>query len=624
MLGTTSQTRRQRALAQAVEALEKRLLFSVPPLLDPLTQPKFVNPLPLPGLIDAKGGGSYSIAITQQQQQLGIYDVNNPADPNDDTPLNTTVWGYNGSYPGPTIEAKKGTPIDVKWENHLVDSNGDVLPHLLPVDTSVHWAFNDHANGNGSYTIGEDGVPVVTHLHGGHVEAASDGGPDAWFTPGFAATGPAFEKQTYSYANDQDAATLWYHDHALGITRLNVYAGLAGYYYLRDGLDTGVPDDPATKKINENPLGLPTGEYEVPIAIQDRMFTADGKLFIPSEAEVEGAPSPSILPEFFGDHILVNGKAWPFLEVEPRKYRLRMLNGSDSRFYSMTLPGGPSFLQIGTDQGLLEKPVEVTRLTLGPGERADVIIDFAGFQGTELIIRNDARTPFPDGDENDDPLTTGQIMKFVVNQPLDATKPEAKLSPRLNPIRNLVPQRADNTRQLALFEMEDSYGRLLPQLGTVNDGALRWDDSTTEIIRLGDTEVWEIYNNTMDAHPIHLHLVKFQVLNRQKFTAEVDENGAMSDIELVGRAMKPAANERGWKDTVVMMPGEVTRIIATFDKPGTYVWHCHILSHEDHEMMRRLEVVEIPTASAMSLLEASPSFSDMAISGDAEEELLSL
>ena len=604
---------RQRAIAKAIEQLERRILFAVPPLLDPLTQPKFVNPLPLPGLIDAKGGGSYSVAITQQQQQLGIYD------PVSNAPLTTTVWGYNGSYPGPTIEALKGAPIDVTWLNSLVDGAGNPLPHLLPIDTSVHWAFNDHANGQASYSIEEDGVPVVTHLHGGHVEAASDGGPDAWFTPGFAATGPAFEKQTYHYVNDQDAATLWYHDHALGITRLNVYAGLAGYYYLRDGLDTGVADNPATKQ-NENPLGLPTGAYEIPLAIQDRMFTVDGELFIPSESDVEGAPTPSILPEFFGDHILVNGKTWPFLDVEPRKYRFRMLNGSDSRFYNMTLPGGPSFLQIGTDQGLLEKPVALTRLTLGPGERADVIIDFAGFQGQELTIRNDANSPFPDGDETVDPQTTGQIMKFVVGDVV--TEPEAKLFPRLNQIKRLVPQQADNTRQLALFEMEDDYGRLLPQLGTVSDGALRWDDPTTEIIRLGDTEVWEVYNNTMDAHPIHLHLVKFQVLNRQKFTAEVDDDGAMSDIELVGRAMKPAANEMGWKDTAQMMPGEVTRIIATFDKPGTYVWHCHILSHEDHEMMRRLEVVEMPLASVVSLLNRPSSFSDLAIDGDAEDELL--
>lgn len=620
MVISVSRSRRG-AIARAMEPLERRILFAVPTLLDPLTQPKFVNPLPLPGLIDAKSGGSYTIATSQQQQQLGIYDINDPTDPSDDSPLTTTVWGYNGSYPGPTIEAQKGAPISVKWENGLVDQNGNPLPHLLPVDTSVHWAFNDHANGNGSYSIRDDGVPVVTHLHGGHVEAASDGGPDAWFTPGFAATGPAFEKQTYSYANDQDAATLWYHDHALGITRLNVYAGLAGYYYLRDSFDTGVGDDPATRR-NENPLGLPTGRYEIPLAIQDRMFTEDGALFIPSESDVEGAPSPSILPEFFGDHILVNGKAWPFLEVEPRKYRFRMLNGSDSRFYNLTLPGGPSFLQIGSDQGLLERGVELAQLTLGPGERADVIIDFASFQGQELIIRNDAHSPFPHGDESVDPQTTGQIMKFIVGNTV--SEPEPKLAARLNQIRRMVPQRANTTRELALFEMEDSYGRLLPQLGTVRDGALRWDDPTTEIVRLGDTEVWEVYNNTMDAHPIHLHLVKFQVLSRQGFTAAVDEDGVMSDVRLVGRAIQPAASEMGWKDTVQMMPGEVTRIIATFDKPGGYVWHCHILSHEDHEMMRRLEVVETPAPSVLSLLKRSDDFSDVTIGDDADDELLSL
>jgi spore coat protein A len=234
------------------------------------------------------------------------------------------VWGYgtatqSPTYPGRTIETTVNTPITVRWTNNLLDDFGQPLPHLLPVDTSLHWAQPN----NYPYS----GVPVVTHLHGGHSESASDGLPEFWFTPGFAETGPQWVKETYSYENDQRAATLWYHDHALGITRLNVYAGMAGFYLLRDGQDTGLPD---------NSLGLPAGKYEVPVVIQDRMFTEDGQLYYPSEPEVEGAPAPSVLPEFFGDHILVNGQAWPVLDVEPTVYRFRLLNGSDSRFYNFS------------------------------------------------------------------------------------------------------------------------------------------------------------------------------------------------------------------------------------------------------------------------------------------------
>jgi spore coat protein A len=246
-------------------------------LLDPLTQPKFVNPLPNP--LDPSfifqptepGGTHYEIGVFQFSQNLGL------VDPVTNQPLSTTVWGYGTStqpptYPGRTIQATTNQPITVRWTNNLVDEFNQPLPHLLPVDTSVHWAgTHDPLNG----------VPIVTHLHGGHTESASDGLPEYWFTPGFSQTGPGWVKETYSYDNDQQAATLWYHDHALGITRLNVYAGMAGYYLLRDERDTGKPD---------NPLGLPAGQYEVPVVIQDRMFTADGQLYYPSEPEIEGAP----------------------------------------------------------------------------------------------------------------------------------------------------------------------------------------------------------------------------------------------------------------------------------------------------------------------------------------------
>jgi spore coat protein A, manganese oxidase len=548
-----------RRFAPRLELLEDRALPST--LLDPLTQPQFVNPLPIPGVMQPTtlAGTHYEVSISQFEQNLGLID------PDTGNPLLTTVWGYNGSYPGATFEVRQGTPITVHWTNDLVDGAGNPLPHLLPVDTSLHWA-----NPPG---WPESGVPVVTHLHGGHSESASDGLPEAWFTPGFQYTGTDWVKETYTYDNDQDATTLWYHDHALGITRLNVYAGLAGFYLIRNDWEDG--------------LNLPSRDYEVPLVIQDRMFTADGQLFYPSEPEVPGAPDPSHLPEFFGDTILVNGEAWPVLDVEPRKYRFRLLNGSDSRVYNLFLSSGQQFYQIGSDGGFLNAPVPLDRLTLAPGERADVIVDFSDprLAGQTVVLGNNARAPFPKGDTID-PRTVGRIMAFQVTKPLAG--PDTSVLPTsLRPAPIALPGPVARTRELLLFEGEDEYGRLRSQLGTAAGGPLLWHDAITENPNLNDVEVWEIYNTTEDTHPIHIHLVQFQVLSRQKFRATQDpETGALSDIHLLGQPKPPDANEAGFKDTVRMNPGEVTRVIMKFDRPGRYVWHCHILSHEDHEMMR--------------------------------------
>jgi spore coat protein A len=554
----------------------------VSPLLDPASQPRFVNPLPRPldpgfvfqpdGVVD--GVAHYDLAVRQFTQSLGLRDGSGQ-------PLETTVWGYGSAtqaatYPGRTIVARRDEPITVRWRNELVTAAGPI-PHLLPVDTSVHWADPLMA-GHGTAAVYPGPVPIVTHLHGGHSRSDSDGLPDAWFTPGYAQTGRLFNP-VYRYDNDQEAATLWYHDHALGITRLNVYAGLAGFYILRDPVEDGL--------VAEG--DIPGAPYEIPIVIQDRMFYANGELYYPSEPEVDDAPEPSVLPEFFGDVILVNGQAWPVLDVEPRPYRLRLLNGSDSRFYVLYLSNMRPFWQIGTDDGLLPMPVELQQLTMGPGERADVVVDFSGHDGATIVLKNNARAPFPKGAPGD-PRTVGQIMAFRVSVPL-AAAPKAALPAVLRaPIPPLV--QTGPTRRLLLFEGVDEHGRLKPMLGTTDQGALEWTDPITEHVQLGATEVWEVFNATEDAHPIHLHLVSFQVLGRQAFRAEQDaESGALSDIHLVGRPKPAAANERGWKDTAQMFPGEVTRVIARFDRAGEYVWHCHILSHEDHEMMRPYEVV---------------------------------
>ena len=593
--------RKSRCARQAIHAVAVVLLLiwgalgalaqEEPALLDPQTHPKFVNPVPNPldpsfifqpdGTVPGPTGDEpyYKVGIFQFQQSLGLVDPMGNS-------LMTTVWGYgkdqaSGTYPGRTFIVYSNQPVNVEWTNNLVDDLGNPLPHLLPVDTTIHWAMPLYYPASG--------VPVVTHVHGGHNESASDGLPEAWFTPdlpgmpGSAQKGKDWVKAVYHYSMDQEAGSIWYHDHALGITRLNVYAGLAGFFLTRDAYDTGLRD---------NPLGLPAFPYEVALAIQDRMFTADGQLFYPSEPEEPGQPTPSVLPEFFGDFILVNGKAWPVLDVEPRKYRLRLLNGSDSRFYNMWIttgllaaPGtGPTIYQIGTDSGLLYAPVPLNQLAFGPGERADVVVDFAGFEGQTLILRNNARAPYPKG-EAVDPQTAGRIMAFRVGTTVTVPDNPLPATLRPTPIEPLVQTGA--TRQLVLFEREDEFGRLQPSLGTAADGALFWEDPITENPMLDDVEVWEIYNATEDAHPIHLHLVAFQILDRQKFRAHVnEETGALSNIRKIGRSAKPAANEAGWKDTVQMFPGQVTRVIAKFDREGLYVWHCHILSHEDHEMMR--------------------------------------
>ncbi|WP_239022896.1 multicopper oxidase domain-containing protein [Pontibacter mangrovi] len=540
--------------------------------------------MPIPAVIDATNSGNRSITMTisqfEQDLGLGLTDASG-------NPVLTTVWGYNGQYPGPTILAKKDQPLQVKWLNRLVDENNQPLPHLFPIDRSLAWA-----------DPGGEGVPIVTHLHGGHNESASDGLPEAWYTPFAQDKGPVFVKGEdipYYYDNRQEAATIWYHDHAIGITRLNVYAGLAGFYLLTDGFENGL----------RRSRRLPNERYDIGLAIQDRMFTTDGQLFYPSESEVEGAPTPSILPEFFGNIILVNGKAWPILHVEPRQYRFRLLNGSDSRFYNLKLPKGMKMWQIGSDSGLLPKPVEQEELLIAPGERKDVIIDFSdqGLWKKNIIIQNDAPTPYPNGEPVDENDGAAQIMAFKVDVPRNEAYPLTPVPVSYNKPLPAVPT-AINVRKLILFEGEDEYGRLMPMLGTMEDGAMEFHDPITENPALNSTEVWEIYNLTPDAHPIHLHLVSFRVLNSQAFTGTVnEETGALSDVQLVGPVKKPEPGQEGRKDTYPIAPGEVTRLIATFEREGLYVWHCHILSHEDHDMMRPYYVGNMPKGMLANLEE---------------------
>ena len=496
----------------------------------------FVDALPIPGVVAPVSGSHYELGMAEVQQQL-----------HRDLPL-TTVWGYGppdgmggyaATYPGPTIEARVGEPITVEWVNDLRDITTGLLrdEHYLPVDTCVH----------GPNMTGQ--VPVaVVHLHGGHVASADDGIPDQAYPPGLSVI--------YNYPNIQEPATLWYHDHALGITRLNVYMGLAGFYLLRDDA--------------EDALGLPSGEFEIPIAIQDRMINADGTLAYPEIWQ----------DHFFGDTIVVNGKVWPYLNVKQGKYRFRLLNGSGSRTYTLALSNGATIWQIGTDGGLLEAPVALPKLTLAPGERADVIMDFAGeAAGTEIILTNSASAPFPG------PPGFGvipNIMKFIVQNEAGHTD---AIPSTLGPIKPIPEAESVVSRDFVL-KLENVPGAPpdCPQTYWLING-LRWED-ITEYPELGTTEIWRFINRSAVMHPMHIHLVQFQVLDRQAFTVVNDE------IVPQGNPVAPPANEAGWKDTVRVLPNQMVRVIARFESfTGRFPYHCHILEHEDHEMMRQFQVV---------------------------------
>lgn len=609
-------------------------------LSDPAAQPLFVNSAPNalnPGFRYAASGGSLRIRIAETVQMTGLLGAGG-------LPVATRVWGYgphNGpvSWPGRTLELQaNAAPLDVTWENELIDGAWP-LSHLLPVDGSLHWAYS--LAGYQNLGIDTDGVPVVTHVHGGHNDSPFDGNPEFFFSPRFKVRGPRWQARSYSYGGpdwNAVAGTLWYHDHALGITRLNVYAGLAGFFILRDADDTGLPD---------NPLGLPAPPYELGFAIQDRMFRHSGELFYPAfpgdpfysefideegaelPADVFPGGGPSALAEFFGDHMLVNGVIWPRYEVEQRQYRVRLLNGCDSRFmrlcFKAVMAGvtDPSpgvrlpFQVIGSDQSLRQTAAQVEQVDFAPGERLDLLIDFkAAPWGSRVIIENLlGDVPFGGREPKREDLfpdrRTDRVMAFDVVLPLSARADTGIVHGSW--LGGGAPATdASRTRKLALFEGTDQYGRLQPLLGTAEpvldvagnwvNGALAWHSPVSENPDLDTSEIWEIYNATGDAHPIHLHLVHFEVLDRQPFKARLIEQPLLEfdgsfgqgyrleDIKLVGQPRGPAPQEQTRRDVVAALPGEVTRIRARFDKPGRYVWHCHILSHEDHEMMRPFHV----------------------------------
>ena len=556
----------QQASPTAMKMATPAIPPAIPPAIlraFPQAQPagalaSYVTPLSIPPVIRSKPGATIPVRMVPFQHKA-----------HRDLPA-ATMWGYNAMWPGPTFEVRRGEPLSVKWSNHLPTK------HFLPVDPTIHGAG--------------EGVPevrTVTHVHGAQVLPDSDGYPDAWVTSDGKA-GVVIPANPAHYPNDQAATTLWYHDHALGITRLNVYAGLAGCYLIRDD--------------EEDALNLPSGAYEIPLLIQDRKFGVDGSLLYPPP---QNGTHPMWMQEFFGDMICVNGKAAPFLEVEPRKYRFRLINGSNSRFYHLTLVpanesgkrngrpvDAPPFRQIGTDGGLLPAPLSLHYLIVSPGERFDLVIDFSEHKGENLALINDAPAPYARGGE----IVPTDVMLFKVTKPL-AGKDNSSLPDMLAPWIPLDPSHALRERTLALTEMDrpsDGY----TMIGLL--GQKHWDDPITEDPKSGSMEVWSFANATGDVHPMHLHLVQFQVLNRQPF--DVKTYMTTGKLNFTGIPMPPESNERpAWKDTIKTYAGYVTRVIAKFDlpagtptKPGDefrYVWHCHVLEHEDNEMMRPYKIV---------------------------------
>ncbi len=632
--------------------------------LDPASVTKFVTPLLIPpampkaGLVKQKGKtiDYYEISMRQFKQQILP-----PGMPK------TTVWGYGAvsaankkglkihNAPSLTIEADWNRPVRIKWINDLVDSQGNYLPHLLPVDPTLHWANPlggiegrdrrpEFASTPEAYT---GPVPMISHVHGAvGVGDESDGYPEAWYLPaandipqGYATEGTWYDYfknkalsrygaawgsgfATFQYPNHNRASTIWYHDHSLGMTRLNVYAGPAGFYIVRGGPagDKAVLDSrfgtaavfpgPAPKEGDQFPFGKPY--YEIPVAIQDRAFNADGSLFYPDTRaffdEYVGPYipatdlSPIWNPEFFGNMIMVNGNTWPYQTVEQRRYRFRFLNGCQSRFLILNFADipGVEVWQIGNEGGFLAAPVNLTadngnQLLMGLAERADLIVDFTNVpQGSYVLGNLGPDEPFGGGEPDEDfdaadPHTTGQIMEFRVIPAVAAdpsTPPQYLVLPAIAPL-----PAPDTTRKLALLEMMSEFhdGPAEAMLGTVDESGepthKMWMDPVTENPSVGDTEVWEIYNFTADAHPMHVHEVTFEVVNRQALVTNQDGE-TEPPARLDGTQRPPELWESGRKDMVIAYPGEVTRIKAKFNNPGQFVWHCHIVEHEDNEMMR--------------------------------------
>jgi FtsP/CotA-like multicopper oxidase with cupredoxin domain len=529
----------------------------------------------------------------------------------------SSIWGFEGVIPGPTIEVERGQPVTVEWRNELAGPLPvcvTVAPKATGVDGVPVQCLPGLSGGEPDRHAAELTGHTVVHLHGGLTPACYDGWAENLFAPG--------ETAVFRYPMNQRAALLWYHDHVMGITKLDVYAGLAGLWIVRDE--------------RERELGLPEGApFEVPLLVQDRNFDLDG------EGRLTGRlvhkTDPDVM-EAFAPLTVVNGKVWPVLDVQPAIYRLRMLNGSNARTYRLVLlrDGAPELeriTQIGTDHGLLRGPVPVPAdgLVLASAERADLLLDFSDLApGSELTVLNTAAapfdgSPFPAADAVNAADLGGllpypQVLRFrVAGAPVrrrpvprelatdyEPAAAEALAGARRRAIALVERELEDEPnmltmRELAVARDDDDSSRV-----TVTDGddttryrvvAAHFEDTTTFFPMLGEYEVWQLINLTGDTHPIHLHLDPFQTLARRPIRYEIPDGGigerdlaATITLERdprdeLGHTIDE--NERGLKDTVRVNPNEIVEIAVRFTAySGRYMYHCHILEHEDRDMMR--------------------------------------
>jgi spore coat protein A len=536
-----------------------RQAFAAAPARSVLT--KYIQPLPVPGagIVVATHSpmNPNQYAFTQREIIRQLH-PNLPPTPFFAYDDGSGLAGQTGSF-GMAVVAQSGTPLEVSFTNNLPST----YPDWIPVDTNLTPLGNQ--------------VRAMTHLHGGFVRADSDGNP--------AVTQDGFgfgQTQNVHYTNQlpqMPASLLWFHDHALGATRLNVFAGLAAAYILRDQYDTG--SEP-------NPIGIPGGAYEIPLVVQDRQFNPDGTFLYPT-SDIEGV---IWIGEYFGDVMLVNGLVWPFLDVEPRMYRFRILNGCNARILNLDI-GGPDFWQIGAEGGMWDIPVPVKNLVMAPAERADVIVDFTKFAGETLMMKNHK----PHSPVSNPAPELPQVMQIRVGTTVSQQGPTSIPSSLLGGRAAIVTGPIAATRYITLNEIDVDEPTWF-----LNLNGLHFEDTVTETPQVGAIEDWVYINVTGDTHPMHTHLVTFQVVGRTPFNVEAYEeafegpNGVTGGHDpspfATGPEEPPDPTERGFKDTVKANPGYFTRIRAKFDLPAgvtapqTYVHHCHIVEHEDNDMMR--------------------------------------
>ena len=608
-------------------------------VITPSSIPKYVTPLRILRAMPPTRNSSSRIEYTVAERRFTAQ-VLPPGFPR------TTVNGYgvpgnNATFssPGFTLENTANKQTRVTWVNQMVDANNNFLPSMFTVDPTLHWA-----NPPGG-TAGRDSTPTFTstpppyrgpqpmivHLHGAHVFEESDGLPQTWFLPnarnipsGFARVGTDYEPfrqesvarwgvnwgpgfQVSTYPNTQRAGTLWYHDHTLGMTRLNVHTGLIGFYILNGG----VGDLPGLLPGPRPQVGDAAGTsyYDVCLALADHTFNTDGSFFYPSTSDLTGPyiPASDIPPywnsSFQGTVSTVNGTTWPLMEVEPRRYRFRILDANNFRAMSLKIvrdpiarPGQiavPTWAIAADAGGLLPRAQPLHQTNTGvvmvTSERVELVVDFTGLSvGTELFLINDfvtGNTSTPTNDVNN----VGQIMKFRV---VPLKSPDRSVPPDQLPMparRNLGAPQELHRVSMTVIESQFTPGQQKRfQMGTITDaqGTNRlelWSDPISHTVRAPNVAQWEVWNTPSvgGGHAFHIHLVEFQITERE----DLDANGRPTGVK-----RQPAAWETGEKDTLFAPARQITRFIAPFDLRSRFIYHCHFIEHEDHEMMRFFRV----------------------------------